>query len=40
MEEKKPKKEIASKTYWFVFSLGVVYIILLGIFTFLFNSPA
>lgn len=35
----KPKKEITSHTYWFVLSLGIVYIILLGLFTFLFNNP-
>lgn len=39
MEDNKSKKEIGSRTYWFVFALGLLYIILLGIFTFLFNNP-
>lgn len=39
MEDNDSKKEVTSKTYWFIFSLGILYIILLGIFTFLFNNP-
>ena len=39
MEDNKSKKEIGSDTYWFVSSLGLLYIILLGIFTYLFNNP-
>lgn len=37
--EEKPKKEISSRTYWFILSLGIVYIIIMGLFTFLFNNP-
>lgn len=39
MKKEHSKKEIGPRTYWFVFSLGLFYIILLGIFTFLFNNP-
>lgn len=37
--EENPKREITSRTYWLVLSLGIVYIILMGLFTFIFNSP-
>ena len=39
MKDNKSNKEIGSRTYWFVFSLGLLYILLLGLFTYLFNNP-
>ncbi len=39
MEKDQPKKEVTSRTYWIVFSLGLLYIILLGLFTYFFNNP-
>lgn len=39
MHDNPSKKEITSRTYWLVFSMGVIYIILLGLFTWLFNNP-
>lgn len=39
MKDNQSQKKITSRTYWFVFSLGLVYIMLLGLFTWLFNNP-
>lgn len=39
MKDNKSKKEIGSRTYWFIFALGILYIILLGVFTYFFNNP-
>lgn len=39
MKDNQSKKEITSRTYWFVFALGVLFILLLGLFTSIFNNP-
>ena len=39
MSDQDQDKNITSRTYWFTLGLGLVYIILLGLFTYLFNHP-
>ena len=39
MAENDPDKNIPSRTYWFTLGLGIIYILLLGLFTYLFNNP-
>lgn len=40
MEKEPPKDKITTRSYWIVFILGILYILLLGLFTLLFNNPA
>lgn len=39
MKKNKSDKPITSRTYWAIFALGLLYILLLGLFTLLFNNP-
>ncbi|WP_310684757.1 hypothetical protein [Aliifodinibius sp. S!AR15-10] len=38
-ESSNPKKREWKPRYWLVFGIGIIYILLLGLFTFLFNNP-
>jgi len=35
----KESSEQPNRVYWIVFSLGILYILLLGLFTYFFNYP-
>ncbi len=40
--EEKPENKKSSEwkpRYWLVFGIGIVYVLLLGLFTYLFNNP-
>lgn len=37
--EEQPDNTDWKRTYWFVFALGIAYVLLLGLFTWLFNNP-
>lgn len=37
--ENSPEQSGLKRTYWFVFFLGIAYVLLLGLFTWLFNNP-
>jgi hypothetical protein len=39
MENKSSKSSKWEPNYWFVFSLGIAYILILGLFTYFFNYP-
>ena len=39
LEERSPDNKIGKESYWKVFLAGILYILLLGAFTFLFNNP-
>jgi hypothetical protein len=39
METESPDNRDWNKTYWIVFGLGIVFVLLLGLFTYLFNNP-
>lgn len=39
MEKESSDNRNWNKTYWIVFGFGIAYVIILGIFTYLFNNP-